>query len=115
MGEGEAGICAIRILQPITDPKADEQGVPDEIKEYVAMVERSMNSSDDKSVSATILYWDQMKLLGKPEHGQMGIFAVRNNTVRHHNHARSSLADLDITGYAPAATMYATVITKRGG
>jgi hypothetical protein len=87
---GQKGICVIRYIEAIpTD--CELQDIPRQVQDIIDCASSAMSSNNYKSVSKTIVYWDEYTTRGRPP-GWMLAMGVRRSHAIDHANARHPIA-----------------------
>lgn len=98
--EAQVGICVIRNLGAIAT-ECEPTSVPPQIRAIIDCASAAMKSNHYKSVSKTIIYWDEYTIRGSPP-GFVLLFGIRRSQSIDHVNARYPISVS--TDLMPAST-----------
>jgi hypothetical protein len=88
--EEQIGICVIRYIEAIATD-CQQTSIPLQIQAIIDCASSAMNSNNYKSVSKTIIYWDEYTTRGSPP-GWVLLFGIRRSHCIDHANARYSIS-----------------------
>jgi hypothetical protein len=86
----QVGICVIRYTEAIATD-CEQKSIPLQIQAIINCASSAMNSNNYKSVSKTIIYWDEYTTRGSPP-GWVLLFGIRRSHGIDHANARHSIS-----------------------
>lgn len=88
--EEQVGVCAIRYVETIAT-ECEQTSIPQQIQAIIDCISSAMNSNNYKSVSKTIVYWDEYTTRGGHP-GWVLLFGIRRSHGIDHANARHPIS-----------------------